>query len=220
MWDYLPALLVGILYTIYQTRNKQEKTQFTRFYFGCIAFGIFGIPLYEELVFRYALRHVLFDIPYSLYINALMFGLVHTSNALLIKMTPGEILIHVVFTSYLGWILLHRGFWWGYALHGFHNGTIYLIRAIVQVYINRNLPAPPTRTLCTIGDTQYHYVKKRRSSLTIPRDTDIIIGLHKRIDAKFLPKGSDKLDDFIYNRPFSSTTFKPELFVPDKLGLH
>ena len=198
MWDYIPAAIVGVIITIYTNIKKEERTSFDLAYFGAIIAGTFIIPLYEETIFRYALRNVLIDtVPYPMHLNALIFGVIHSANALLVKMTVSDVAISVTFTTYLGWVFLHKSFWYGFALHALHNGLIYTVRALCQYYVNRKIPTATTRT--NVPFDRAVYIKKRHQSLSIPSKTDIYFCSHKAVDKKHRPEGSDKLEKFMDN---------------------
>ncbi|ARF11984.1 CAAX protease family protein [Klosneuvirus KNV1] len=104
-----------------------------------LSFCVF-IPVQEEIMFRYAFYHLLEnyinDIMTINIINGVVFGLLHASNGLIVKLKPLDYLMIILANSHLGYCLaiLHNNLFLCMVVHGVYN----FIGISIMLYWNEN----------------------------------------------------------------------------------
>lgn len=102
---YQTLVLAGIVainvYNGINNTGKLDKNQLLLLFLGAIICG----PIVEEILFRYALRDFLVGFTYRYEINALLFGLLHSTNYFTVP-NKSLVLWQMCATSYLGYYVV------------------------------------------------------------------------------------------------------------------
>lgn len=89
----------------------------------------------EESIFRHGLKLLMVNIPYNIYMNALLFGLVHGSNYFITRDKQAT-LVQMCHTTYLGYYLLQFDVVTAYFIHMYYNVVNSIIFCLIMRYIN------------------------------------------------------------------------------------
>lgn len=134
MLEYSILFLLSLI-SIYCTVQKLPNTD--NFVYSLLYIG-FITPLSEEAIFRSVLKNALTDVPYNIYINSLLFGLVHLLNYQFIP--DKKIIIFQFFmTTYMGYLCtMQESFLYSYLIHMSYNAFLIIVSYSI-VYQNKSI---------------------------------------------------------------------------------
>jgi len=197
---------------IYFTVDNIKKTSAWRntidtksFLTTLYAVGIL-MPLFEEALFRSVCKQYLEGVPFSDYINGLIFGLVHIHNYILHKNVYITI-IQMLSTAYLGYYLVQfESFIYAYLVHCLYNISIVITSYFIVYYFYKNEWTAArlssfNQTICYCPVTQDDMLNKenQKSKYIFIDRKNIPLDMLERIDklAEFKNKNFSKLNKFI-----------------------
>ncbi len=127
----------AIFATVYNLKKLDMQVSIKDIPRTILSYGIV-IPLLEESLFRSVLKQYLTELYYANYINAILFGLLHTTNYMIHKNVLLTI-FQVISTTYLGYyVVQYESFLYALLTHSIYNMTIASLGyAIYILYYNR-----------------------------------------------------------------------------------
>jgi hypothetical protein len=137
MLEYSILFLLSLI-SIYCTVQKLPNTD--NFVYSLLYIG-FITPLSEEAIFRSVLKNALTDVPYNIYINSLLFGLVHLLNYQFIP--DKKIIIFQFFmTTYMGYLCtIQESFLYSYLIHMSYNVFLIIVSYSIVYYQPKDIIA-------------------------------------------------------------------------------
>lgn len=171
------------------------------------------LPFIEESVFRHTLRYYLEGISYSNYINAVLFGLVHATNYIIIE---NKLLIcyQVFATIYLGYYLIQfESLTHSFLVHSLYNIIILVSSCLIYKKFYNNMDINENFSVKYCSSILYH--THTQDDISIGKSNKVI---HKDGN-KFTPrkdinpeilKRIDQLNDIMDNKYFKNSNFKSD----------